>query len=302
MDEANYAARVGMIARADSVTSFSASRLKLGEMAITKLRLAVPTGEITAPLGGDDDALVVSVSLEPGYARDAWINGRALPDIGPMAVGSSVLIDMRDANQTLFRTGIRMVQFYFSRRALNICADEQGASRMGELQAKPMMPLQDAAFHQLAKIVRPAFARSSEVSPLFVDSVMMAGSAHLLQAYGGVRGDRPYRGGLAPWQLRRAIDMLDSDLDSDLSLAAIAMECRLSPRHFARAFTQSTGVPPHRWLLQRRVDKAKNLLRDPTLSLQDVAKAARFANQSHFNRAFAAIVGHPPGAWRRARS
>lgn len=302
MDEADYGAHVARVARADSVTSVTASRLKLGDMAVAKLRLAAPTGDITEPLGGDEEALVVSVSLHPGYAREAWVNGRALPATGPMAPGTSVFIDLRDANQTLFRTSVRMVQFYFSRRALNACADQQGASRLGELQVQSMIPLLDPTFHQLANIVRPGFARSAEINRLFVDSVLLAGAAHLLDTYGGERGDKPYRGGLAPWQLRRAMDMLEADLHGDLSLAGIATECRLSPRHFARAFTQSTGVPPHRWLLQRRVEKAKDLLRDPSLSLLQVARATRFSNESHFNRSFSAIVGHTPGAWRRAIS
>ena len=302
MEEARYSERVAKLSRADSVTAFTAGRLKLGEMEVTKLRLDHPTGEITEPLGGRDDALVVSVSLHPGYARDAWVNGRALPAMEPMDVGASVFIDLRDANQTLFRTSIRMIQFYFSRQALNLCADEQGSARLGDLQHSAMTPLMDPTFHQLAKIIGPALARPEEVNRLFVDSVLAAGTAHLLDTYGGVRGDKPYRGGLAPRQLRGAMDMLEADIDGDLSLAAIATECRLSPRHFARAFSQSTGVPPHRWLLQRRVEKAKDLLRNPSLSLLDVARATRFSNQSHFNRSFSAIVGHTPGAWRRARS
>jgi AraC-like DNA-binding protein len=108
------------------------------------------------------------------------------------------------------------------------------------------------------------------------------------------------RGGLAPWQLQSAKAMLESDLH-DLPLARIAAECGLSVRHFSRAFRQSTGMPPHRWLLRQRVERAKALLADRSLSLADVALACGFGDQSHFTRVFAAVAGHSPGVWRRVR-
>jgi AraC-like DNA-binding protein len=67
-------------------------------------------------------------------------------------------------------------------------------------------------------------------------------------------------GGLAPWQLRLARDTINANLDGDFSLEQIARECRLSVSHFARAFTRSTGISPHRWLMQRRVEVAKDLM------------------------------------------
>jgi len=110
------------------------------------------------------------------------------------------------------------------------------------------------------------------------------------------------RGGLAPWQARRAKELLNANLDGKLPLSQLAEKCGLSTRHFARAFRQSTGVPPHRWLLSRRVDRAKDLLRDPALSLAEVALACGFADQSHFTRMFTTLVGLSPGLWRRMAS
>jgi Helix-turn-helix domain len=70
----------------------------------------------------------------------------------------------------------------------------------------------------------------------------------------------------------------------------------------SRAFRQSIGLPPHQWLLQRRVDKAKQLLRDSRSPLAEVAADCGFADQSHFTRVFTRAVGISPGQWRRARS
>lgn len=108
------------------------------------------------------------------------------------------------------------------------------------------------------------------------------------------------RGGLATWQERRAITYMDERLDQSFPVSAVADACGLSVNHFSRAFRRSMGKPPHRWLLDRRIDRARELLRDTEVSLADIALACGFAEQSHFTRVFTRTVGIPPGAWRRA--
>jgi AraC family transcriptional regulator len=85
-----------------------------------------------------------------------------------------------------------------------------------------------------------------------------------------------------------------------VQLKEVARECRLSVSHFSRAFRRSMGVAPHNWLLTRRVEVAKEKLRDDRMSLMDVALATGFADQSHLTRVFTRMVGVSPGAWRRA--
>jgi AraC family transcriptional regulator len=114
------------------------------------------------------------------------------------------------------------------------------------------------------------------------------------------REDAAPRGGLATWQERRAIAYMDERLDQSFPVAAVADACGLSVNHFSRAFRRSMGKPPHRWLLDRRIERARELLRDTEISLADIALACGFAEQSHFTRVFTRTVGIPPGAWRRA--
>ncbi|MEP6634024.1 MAG: MEDS domain-containing protein [Luteimonas sp.] len=108
-------------------------------------------------------------------------------------------------------------------------------------------------------------------------------------------------GGLAPWQMRRIKVLLAANIEASMSVSRLAKECELSPRHFTRAFHHSTGLPPHRWILKRRMEMAKQLLRDPARSLLDVALACGFTDQSHFTRTFTARVGCSPSAWRRTQ-
>jgi AraC family transcriptional regulator len=135
---------------------------------------------------------------------------------------------------------------------------------------------------------------------LFLDYVVLALSAHMTHVYGGMHAIRGLpRGGLAPWQERRAKELMSATLYGEIPLSRLATECGLSVRHFARAFRQSTGIPPHRWLLQHRVDQARALLSNRALSLADIALSCGFADQSHFTRVFTAMAGASPGAWRR---
>jgi AraC-like DNA-binding protein len=110
----------------------------------------------------------------------------------------------------------------------------------------------------------------------------------------------PIRGGLTARQIRRAKEILAANLDGRVPLKEVARECGLSVSHFSRSFRRSVGAAPHNWLLTRRVDAAKEKLRDGRLSLADVALACGFADQSHLTRVFTRTVGVSPGAWRRA--
>jgi AraC family transcriptional regulator len=108
------------------------------------------------------------------------------------------------------------------------------------------------------------------------------------------------QGGLAPWQERRAKEILLANLEGGVPLKELARECRLSVGHFSRAFRRTLGVPPHNWLNQQRIVLSKEKLRDERRSLCDVAAECGFCDQSHFTRHFARIVGVTPRAWRRA--
>jgi AraC-like DNA-binding protein len=124
----------------------------------------------------------------------------------------------------------------------------------------------------------------------------------MVDAYGGAATTPPLvRGGLAPWQVRRAKEMLMAHLDGEITLEELAGECQLSRSHFARAFRKTTGLPPHRWLVEQRLERAKDLLLKSDLPLAEIADTCGFSDQSHFTRAFGAALGVAPGEWRRSR-
>jgi AraC family transcriptional regulator len=102
--------------------------------------------------------------------------------------------------------------------------------------------------------------------------------------------------------LARAKELIDTNLSGAVSLSFLATECGMSTNHFARAFKQSMGIPPHRWLLLRRVEVAKSILESGSMRMSDIASITGFSDQSHFTRVFSELVGVTPRAWKIFRS
>jgi AraC-like DNA-binding protein/PAS domain-containing protein len=110
---------------------------------------------------------------------------------------------------------------------------------------------------------------------------------------------QPPRGGLSVAALRRVCEFVESRLEDSLSVDALAAQARLSVYHFARAFRHSTGVSPHRYVLQQRVRRAKRLLVETDLPLARIASAVGFSDQGHLSRQFGALVGTTPSSYRK---
>ncbi len=123
----------------------------------------------------------------------------------------------------------------------------------------------------------------------------------------GTAASEPVRGGLSAHHQRLVIDLIDRQLGSPsgslvgepLTVDRLAAATGLSIGHFSAAFRQSLGEPPHKFILQRRLERARALLRDPGLSLTDVALEAGFGGSSQFAMAFRRATGLSPRDWRR---
>jgi AraC family transcriptional regulator len=108
------------------------------------------------------------------------------------------------------------------------------------------------------------------------------------------------RGGLATWRQKRVADYIEEHLADTIRLATLAGMVRLSPFHFARAFRQSFGVPPHRFHNSRRIERAKALLADDTLSMTEIGLRLGFSESSAFATSFRKLTGLTPSDYRRA--
>src|SRR4029077_20174045 len=99
------------------------------------------------------------------------------------------------------------------------------------------------------------------------------------------------RGGLPPAVTRRVRDYIDANLDQNIGLDMLASTAGLSGHHFARAFRQSFGEPPHGYVLRRRIERAQEMLKQSDQPLSEIALAVGFSDHSHFARHFRPLVG-----------
>ena len=246
-----------------------------------------------------DEAYLVSFKLHDYPDCELWDRGKCVTKVDVRA-GTTYLYDLRSDPGFIIDKPFHSLQFYLPRSALDEIARESRAPRIGDLACQFGFGHDDQVMRHIGAVLLEALSRLGEANQLFIDHMMLAFTAHIAQAYGGLQSIAgPARGGLAPWQVKRACERLDSDLGGTLSLQLIAAEFGLSVGHFSRAFRISTGLPPHQWLLRQRVNAAKQLMTARDLSLSEIAISAGFANQSHFTKVFSAQVGISPAAWRR---
>lgn len=152
----------------------------------------------------------------------------------------------------------------------------------------------------LGRALIPALTSPETAKALFVEHVALAINTHLAQTYGGLQVPAGRRTGRLSRRLeKRAKEFLLLHIGEDISMAAVAAECGLSRSYFIKAFKETTGRTPHKWLLDRRLEQAKDLLLGSGTSIAEIAAECGFADQCHLTRVFTNVIGIPPGAWRR---
>lgn len=137
---------------------------------------------------------------------------------------------------------------------------------------------------------------------LYADSLIQTFTLHLLKNYstaGFVRENS--NGGLSGYKLRHVQEFINENLDEDLSLAEIAEIADLSQFHFARVFRKTTGLTPQQYLMQQRIERAKELLAKNDLPIVEISLRTGFKNQSHFTTLFHKFTKLTPKMWRELK-
>jgi AraC family transcriptional regulator len=272
--------------------------LQCAEIAVTEVCVDRPLGRLSDPLPRVD-AYMICLLLRDLPSNSYWEDGRHVSALS-LRAGQATIHDLRREPLALMDKPIHSLLCYLPCAAFNALADQANVPRVSELRYKPGVGVCDDTIKHIGQLLLSALRTPDRVSRLFTDHVTLALAAHAAQTYGGMQTvSRPLKGGLAPWQERRSKEMIAGDLTGATPLREIADACGLSVGHFSRAFRRSTGLAPHAWLLQARVESAKALLRKRDGSLSTIALACGFADQSHLSRVFTRRVGVSPGAWRK---
>jgi AraC family transcriptional regulator len=294
-----YGRRLGERFQVENAPAIVTRALRTADMAVTEIRCDSPLPEMCGPIQ-QEDAFLVGLHLRDFPNREYWEGGRRAP-VCDVRAGESFFHDLKRGPTARYHKPYHSLVFYLPRAALDAIADEANAPRVRDLSYKPGVGVNDVTISSLGNLVLPALRHPDQANPLFVDHVLLAVGAHIAQTYGGMRPrSRPARGGLAPWQERRAREFLLANIKRAVALKEVARECGLSVGYFSHAFRQTLGVAPHKWLIEQRVVLSKDKLGDDGLSLSDVATECGFSDQSHLTRVFRQKFGITPGAWRRA--
>ncbi|MFK3777370.1 helix-turn-helix domain-containing protein [Agrobacterium sp. NPDC089420] len=162
----------------------------------------------------------------------------------------------------------------------------------------PHLMFEDERLLALARLIAAECDNPDPLHDLYGESLVLALLTDFLKVK---REPVKKRSKLAAWQLRAATDYIREHCLRSIRLEELAELTKLSQSHFSHAFKASTGVPPHQWQMQARIDRVKELMMRTDMALTDIAIAAGFSDQAHFSRVFRKMVGVSPSVWQKIR-
>jgi AraC family transcriptional regulator len=243
------------------------------------------------------DCTQITIASNPAYVRAEW----------QATAGRSGAKEMNGDMVWVVPPGVQHT-IHWNRRAplLHIYLNDQFfESTMENVPEKissklaPSLLVRDPFLVQMGKELYREL-QFGPISELFTKSVATLTATHLIRTYSCKPSSvTVYRGGLGPSRERKVRNYIQENLDQTLSLEDLSKVALISPNYFISLFQQSTGMTPHKYVLQQRVEYAKELLANSKLSLIEIAHKCGFPDQSQFTTTFRRHLGVTPGQYKR---
>jgi AraC family transcriptional regulator len=288
--------RSGMMRVAD-LQMLPGPMLSETDIAVTRIRCGSWGHGLTSSYDLEDSFLL-TVQLTD-FSFGLTCRGKPVT-LTPAPAGAACIYEMDRTWIADMQNPFDALHFHITRPALESLADAMDAGAIRAITCSPNESVVDPVLMHLSQALLPSLASPQSASRLFVDYARLALGAHVATRFGQMELV-PSRGGLARWQLRRVTEFIGANLDGNVSILDLASICGVSAGHLARAFRKSTGLAPHQWLTQRRIERARELLLGSDLSISEIALLCGFSDQSHFTRVFHQGNGRAPAAWRRSK-
>ena len=150
-------------------------------------------------------------------------------------------------------------------------------------------------------MLRAELDRGSDgIGQLYIESLANALTINLLRNYSGTKPQVAlYEGGLSDRALVRVTEYINEHVTQSIKLQDLAAYVGITQFHFSRLFKQSTGMSPHQYVMQQRIERAKQLLKKADMSIADIALNCGFSSQSHLGKYFRAMTGMTPRKYRQ---
>jgi AraC family transcriptional regulator len=243
------------------------------------------------------EEFVVTINLGQGFQVERILDRNSQIEymftgavaLCPMHIPQAIRWD-RDANVLL----LNLAPDLLTRHAVEVLDTDR-------IELIPHLVTKDALIHQVGLGLQTQLKTNGVQSRLYAESAAAFLAVHLLQAYSTRSfAVRKYEGGLSQQKLRQAIAYIQDHLAQEISLTVIAAHLNMSHYHFCRLFKQSTGLSLHQYVIQQRVERAKQLLLHGKLSISEIAIACGFSHQSHLTRYFKRLTGVTPKTLRKS--
>jgi AraC family transcriptional regulator len=181
---------------------------------------------------------------------------------------------------------------------LDTVAEEHGFdSRRVEIRNR--FQIRDAQLENICWALKAEMEANYPSGRLYMDSLAVSVASRLISTHSSVAQRVITKGGLDGRRFKQTIAYIEDHLPEDLSLSRIASLVGVSPSHFKTLFRESTGLPVHQYVIQRRIERAKDLLMQNKLSIAEIALTTGFSHQSHMARHMRRSVGLSPKAMKR---
>jgi AraC family transcriptional regulator len=195
-----------------------------------------------------------------------------------------------------WRDGSEVVVTLLPKLQVERAADELLLSSSSEVVSAPCAV--DPVILSLGAVLRREFLRGGISDPLFVEAVGTVLTGHLVRRWSSRPGQRSMKGQLSPVQLRTTLDAIEAWMSSGIRITVLADQLGIGTHQFTRLFRQTMGFSPYRYVMQRRIERARVLLEKTSLPLAEIAFALGFVSQSHFTSMFRREVRTTPQSYR----
>lgn len=245
----------------------------------------------------EKDAHVILLALKTISLKDG-----ATPEAEPFEIKIGGFMLLPAGTRTRWIIGQRQAEFLeLDLAARNLARIADAGGYAAGVALLPLIGHHDIVIESIGRACLFEVLSPTRGTQMLLESYGIGLAVHLFRRY----CERPELHGsdecaMSPFRLKRVLNFIEDNLEENLTMRDLAEAADLSLYHFTRCFKRDTGFTPYRYIIERRIAKAKELISGSQMPLAQVALASGFGSQANFTSMFHRVVGMPPGVWRKA--